>query len=122
MKVMLRSNGFEGHRARARARAKKIDRGEQIAKEITLNFADPLDMVSVLTEQRIKLLHKVREERLSISALALALHRDPKSVRRDVEKLREFGVVRTCVEANPGHGRVSIVEPVARTIALHATL
>jgi predicted transcriptional regulator len=122
MEITVRADGLKGHRARALIRAKRIDRGEPIAKEITLNFADPSDMASVLTEQRMRLFSLVKCNKLSVTGLATALRRDPKSVRRDVCKLEEMGVLRTRLDVNPGHGRVKIVEPAAETIALHATL
>jgi hypothetical protein len=50
------------------------------------------------------------------------LKRDPKSVRRDVLKLEQAGVVRTREQINPSHGRVRIVEPVAREYRLTAVL
>src|SRR5271169_6361811 len=71
-------------------------------------------MVEVLTAQRLRLVQKVRTKSSSITALAAALKRHPKSVRRDVLKLERAGVVRTREQINPGHGRVKIVEPVAR--------
>jgi predicted transcriptional regulator len=52
---------------------------------------------------------------------AKKLGRDPKSVRRDVAKLEQYGVVRTREEINPGHGRVKIVEPVADLFELRAS-
>lgn len=118
MKVTLRADGLKGHRARALERARKIDQGELLEKEVALNFADPLDMASVLTAQRMRLLTMVRRERLSITGLAAALKRDPKSVRRDVIKLEEAGVVRTYFNVNPGHGRVKLVAPAAEQIEL----
>jgi predicted transcriptional regulator len=56
-----------------------------------------------------------------VTALAKKLKRDPKSVRRDVAKLEQYGIVRTREEINPGHGRVKIVEPVAKSFELRAT-
>jgi hypothetical protein len=59
----------------------------------------------------------VRTKSSSITALAAALKRDPKSVRRDVLKLERAGVVPTRQQINPGHGPVKIVEPVAANTA-----
>ena len=79
-------------------------------------------MVEVLTAERLRLVQKVRTKSSSITALAAALKRDAKSVRRDVLKLERAGVVRTREQINPGHGRVKIVEPVAREYRLTAVL
>ena len=103
-------------------RARKLDRREAIKPEITITFADPLAMVEVLTAERLRLIQKVRTKSFSITALAAALKRDPKSVRRDVLKLERAGVVRTRQQINPVHGRVKIVEPVAREYRLTAVL
>jgi hypothetical protein len=78
--------------------------------------------VKALTAERLRLVQRVRARSSSITALAAALKRDPKSVRRDVLKLERAGVVRTREQINPGHGRVKIVEPVAREYRLTAVL
>lgn len=123
MTIKVNANGFDGFAARARARAKKADRREPLDSEIVLSFADPLDMLSVLTEQRVRLFDTVRRKPdLSISSLAIEVKRDAKAVRRDVSKLEECGIVRTVIRPNPGHGKTRIVQPVAKRIALHATL
>ena len=92
-----------------------MDRREAIKPEITITFQDPLAMVEVLTAERLRLVQKVRTQSSSITALAAAPKRDPKSVRRDVLKLERAGVVRTRQQINPGHGRVKIVEPVGKS-------
>jgi predicted transcriptional regulator len=122
MKLRINTDGFEGYAKRAVARARKLDRREQIKPEITITFDNPLAMLEVLTAERIRLVQKVRTKSSSISALAAALGRDPKSVRRDVLKLERAGVVRTREEINPGHGLVKIVEPVARECQLTAVI
>jgi predicted transcriptional regulator len=122
MKLRINADGFEGYAKRALERARKLDRREAIRPEITITFEDPLAMVEVLTKERLRLVQTVRIKPSSITALAAALKRDPKSVRRDVLKLKRAGVVRTCEQINPGHGRVKIVEPVARQYRLTAVL
>lgn len=122
MRTIIRTDGLEGHAKRALARARKLDRGESIEAEVTLTFADPLDLLEILTANRLRLVEAARERRHSVSSLAAALKRDPKSVRRDVVKLEQAGMLRTYEEANPGHGRVRIVEPVAGKVELRASL
>ena len=95
MKLKINTDGFEGYAKRALERARKLDRREAIKPEITITFEDPLAMVEVLTAERLRLVQKVRTKSSSITALAAALKRDPKSVRRDVLKLERAGVVRT---------------------------
>jgi predicted transcriptional regulator len=122
MKLKINRDGFEGYAKRAVVRARKPDRRERIKPGITITFDNPLALLEVLTAERIRLVQRVRAKSSSISALAAALGRDPKSVRRDVLKLERAGVVRTREQINPGHGRVKVVEPVARECRLTAVL
>jgi len=122
MKTTIRTDGFEGYANRAASRARRLDRSEPVEAEITLTFADPLDLLEVLTANRLRLVEAARKQKHSLSSLAAALKRDPKSVRRDVVKLERAGMLRTYEESNPGHGRVRIVEPIAESVELRATL
>jgi predicted transcriptional regulator len=122
MRLKINADGFEGYAKRAVARARKLDRRERIKAEITITFENPLAMVEVLTAERIRLVQKLRTRSSSITALAAALGRDPRSVRRDIQKLERAGVVRTRQQINPGHGRTKVVEPVAREYRLTAVL
>jgi predicted transcriptional regulator len=121
MKITVRSDGFDGYKKRALARAAKLARREAIRPEMTITFDNPLTMLEVLTAERIRLCETARRKALSISALAAELNRDPKSVRRDVLKLESAGVVRLHEQINPGHGRVRIVEPTAKRFELIAS-
>jgi len=120
MKVTVHSDGFEGYKKRTLARSKKLARHEKIQPEATITFESPLAMLQVLTAERIRLCEVARRQPFSISALAGELKRDPKSVRRDVLKLEQVGVLRTREEINPGHGKLRIVEPVAERFELRA--
>jgi predicted transcriptional regulator len=92
-----------------------------VRPEVTIIFDNPLEMLEVLTAERIRLCEMARRQPFSITALAAELKRDPKSVRRDVLKLEAAGVLRTREQANPGHGRVRIVEPTAQRFELVAS-
>ncbi|HEY1902347.1 MAG TPA: hypothetical protein VGG56_07965 [Terracidiphilus sp.] len=120
MKITVRSDGFEGYKKRALARAVKLARREPVRPEVTITFDNPLAMLDVLTAERIRLCKTARRQAFSISALAAELKRDPKSVRRDVLKLEAAGVLRLHEQINPGHGRVRIVEPTAQRFELIA--
>jgi predicted transcriptional regulator len=121
MKVTIHSDGFEGFAQRAIERAKKMDRGERITPSRGLTFESPTQMFEVLTAQRLRVVEVARVKPYSVTALAKKLRRDPRSVRRDVAKLEKYGVVRTREEINPGHGRVKIVEPVAKRFELRVS-
>jgi predicted transcriptional regulator len=121
MKLTVQADGFEGWAKRGRERAERLTRGEKIVAVKTINFDSPLEMLEVLTVERMRLLEAARTQAFSVTGLAAALKRDPKSVRRDVMKLVRVGVLRTREEINPGHGRVKIVEPVAKRVEMRAS-
>jgi len=121
MKLKIHTDGFEGFAQRAIERAKRMDRGERITPSKGLTFESPMQMFEVLTAQRLRMVEVARTKPYSVTALAKKLKRDPKSVRRDVAKLEQYGVVRTREEINPGHGRVKIVEPVAKRFELRVS-
>jgi predicted transcriptional regulator len=121
MNLKIHTDGFEGFKERSLERARKMDRGERVAPSFGITFETPMQMFEVLTAQRLRVVEVARTKPYSVTGLAKKLRRDPKSVRRDVKKLEQYGVVRTREEINPGHGRVKIVEPVAESFELRAT-
>ncbi len=121
MKLTVHTDGFEGWAKRGLERARKMSRGEKIAPSCAITFESPLQMLEVLTAERIRLCEVARTQPFTISGLAAALKRDPKSVRRDIAKLEEAGLLRTREEIKPGHGRVKIVEPVAKNFNLQTS-
>jgi len=122
MRITIKTDGYEAYKQRSLERAKKIDRGEKIVPERSITFDSPEHMLECLSPERIRLCEIVRTQTFTVSSLAAALKRDPKSVRRDIRQLEKYGIVRTREQVNPGHGRVKIVEPVARKIELRASI
>ena len=100
----------------------KTPRQARAGRKLKINTDGFEGYAKLLTAERIRLVQKGKVKIASISALAAALGRDPKSVRRDVLKLERAGVVRTREQINPGHGRVKVVEPVASECQLTAVL
>jgi predicted transcriptional regulator len=119
--VTVRADGFEGWVKRGRERVRRIARKEKIEPEMTINFESPLEMLECLSPERMRLFAATKARACSMSELAAELKRDPKSVRRDVQKLERAGVLRAREAINPGHGRVKIVEPVAERFELRAS-
>jgi len=107
---------------RVREHAGKLDRGESFPAAITITFEDPEELLKVLTAERVRLLRRARAGSLPISDLASGLRRDVRAVSRDVGLLERAGLLRTHYRPNPGHGRIRIVEPVAREYRLTASL
>ena len=120
MKLTIRADGFEGWEERGRVRAERLARKELLEPEMTINFDCPMEMLACLTAERMRLFKVAQKRPHSVSELAVALKRDTKSVRRDVQRLERAGVLRTREAVNPGHGRVKIVEPVAESFELRA--
>jgi predicted transcriptional regulator len=102
--------------------AERLDRGDEIEAGITITFEDPLEMLEILTAERVRLLRKTKTGALPISDLASQLDRDVRAVSRDVVRLERAGLVRTSFRVNPGHGRCKIVEPVAKEYLLTASI
>jgi len=121
-KVRIGVDSVDGFLARARERARKLDRGEKITPEIVISFEDPADMLRVLSAQRIRLLRLAKKKPMPVADLAGQLKRDTRAVSRDVDLLEEFGLLRSRYETNPGHGRRRIVDARASTYQLHAAI
>jgi predicted transcriptional regulator len=112
-KVTIHTDGFEGFRKRSLERAKKLDRGELLEPEKILTFENAF---KTLTRARIGVFRKVKEKEISITALAESLNRPREAVSRDVTALHSVGLVKLRNVANPGHGRIVMVSPVAKKI------
>ena len=121
-KVRVTNDGLKGFFGRAREHARKLDRGEKLAAEMTITFENPSDILQILSPQRIRVLEFARRGAKPVSTLASGLKRDTRAVSRDVELLEQFGLLRTRYETNPGHGKRSIVEPRAEKYQLIASV
>ncbi len=121
-KVTIKTGRSDEFFRRVRARAEKLDRGESLPAEITISFEDPMELLSILTSERVRLLERAKAGSLPISDLAVGLKRDIRAVSRDVAVLERAGLLRTSFRTNPGHGRLKIVEALARGYRLTANL
>lgn len=124
VRVRVTNDGLKGFFGRAREHARKLDRSEKLAPEMTISFENPSDIMLILSPQRIRVLEFAKKKRgaTPVSALASGLKRDTRAVSRDVELLEQFGLLRTRYTANPGHGKRRIVEPCAEKYQLIATV
>ena len=113
-KVTIKTGSTDEFFHRVRGRAEKLDRGESLPAEMTISFEDPMELLSILTSERVRLLRRAKGGSLPISDLADGLKRDVRAVSRDVVVLEKAGLLRTSYRANPGHGRLKIVEALAR--------
>lgn len=108
--------------SRMRADARRLDRGNKLAAELTVSFEDPAEFLEVITPARVRILQEIERRPVAIFALATALCRDPSAVRRDVALLESKNLVRTWKIPNPGHGTRTVVERAAASIELSATV
>ena len=119
-KVTIKTGSADEFFHRVRGRAEKLDRGESLPAEMTISFEDPMELISILTSERVRLLRRAKGGSMPISVLADGLKRDVRAVSRDVVVLEKAGLLRTSYRANPGHGRLKIVEALARGYRLTA--
>lgn len=119
-RVNITNDGATGFFTRAQEHARKLDRGEELAPEVTISFESAADMMKVLSPERVRILDAAREGVYSVSILASELKRNTRAVSRDVDLLEQFGLLSTRYEINPGHGRLRIVEPRAEKYRLVA--
>jgi predicted transcriptional regulator len=92
-KVSIATDTTEGFFNRVRGHAAKLDRGETIPAKISITFEDPLEMLNVLTAERVRLLRWARAGSQPISELATGLKRDVRAVSRDVVRLEKAGLL-----------------------------
>ena len=122
MKTIIGVESFDEVMKRSTERAAKLGRGEAARAERRVSFETAEDLVAYLTPQRLRLIRAVREQPLSISALALSLKRDRGAVSRDVRALRTAGLVRVKKAVNPGHGAIQLVQARAKTMTVRAII
>jgi predicted transcriptional regulator len=121
-KVVIRTDEIAGFFDRARAAAKRADRGEKFEGKVTLSFEDPQRMFTVLSEARRRLMLEVMHEPKSISELSQRLHRNRAAITKDISLLERVGLVVSERQNNPGHGIQKVVRSVAPKIEMVATL
>jgi len=122
MKVRISNDGVKGFFGRAREHARTLDRGGELAPEMTISFENASDMMRILSPQRVRVLRVARQGAAPVSRLASGLKRDTRAVSRDIDLLEQLGLLRTWYQANPGHGRRRIVEPCAAKFQFVATV
>ncbi len=121
--VAIVEDGMDAFFKRVRANARKLDRGESLPNESVIFFENSVDMLRMLTTERVKLMRELRTKGpISITILADSLGRNKRSVSRDVTAMREAGVLKTKLVPNAGHGRQLIVSPAAKRVELKSML
>lgn len=122
-KILITQGTDEDFFARGKALAKRLDRRERIgARDVaaTITFEDIADLLHALTPARLELIRVVKSEPGSITSLAQRLNRDRSAVTRDVELLRQIGILEVEDRPEPGHHRQKWVSPRAPLMKLEA--
>jgi predicted transcriptional regulator len=123
VKIEVVEDGMDAFFKRVRSNARKLDRGEPIPNESVIFFESSIDMLRMLTTERVKLMRELRAAGpVSITILADKLGRNKRAVSRDVTAMREAGVLKTKYVSNAGHGRHLLVMPAAKRVELKSTL
>jgi len=121
MKATIQTSSFDKFENRVIEKARKMDRKEPIEPGITITFEDPMDMIKMLTDARMKLLRTTKEkQRMTISEIANKVGRDRRAIQRDLSVLENFGLIKSYLEPNPGHGKHKVVEACAENYTLMA--
>lgn len=121
-KLIIRTDDASGFFVRAKAAARKADRGGKFAGTVTLSFENPKRMFAVLSESRRQLMIEIMRESRSINELTHRLRRNRSAITKDVGMLEKMGLVVCQRRTNPGHGIEKVVRSVAPRIELVATL
>jgi predicted transcriptional regulator len=118
-----KSPALKAHSIRSKAVARALDeQAESLPYSKVFTSFEFEDFLAQLTPKRFELLRIASKGRHSIADLAIASHRNPSAVSRDVSKLSELGLVKVESVNNEGHGQKKIVLPVANTISLSASI
>ena len=120
MKTRFIQEPFESMIERSLERARKLDAGEGLEVDNVISFEDPLDLLELLSVERIRLLKAARGTPIPVDELARKLGRPRPSVMRDIKRLEALGVLERRREPNPGHGRMTLVQTVGERFELTA--
>jgi predicted transcriptional regulator len=123
MEDFAKSTALKAHAQRSKAVARALDtKAETLPYAKTFTSFEFEDFLSQLTPKRFELLRLASKGGRSISDLAIAAHREPSAVSRDVARLSKLGLVKVEMVSNQGHGQKKIVMPVASTISINASI
>jgi predicted transcriptional regulator len=118
-----KSTALKAHSTRSKAVARALDeQADSLPYSKVFTSFEFEDFLTQLTPKRFELLRIASKGRHSIADLAVASHRNPSAVSRDVSKLSELGLVKVESVSNEGHGQKKIVLPVANTISISAAI
>ena len=83
-RLIVRTENLDDFLARAKDVARRADTGSQFDRSITISFSDVVDMASILTKERIRMLQALLGVEKTVSELAIELHRNQQIGRAHV--------------------------------------
>lgn len=114
---------LKAHSIKSKAVARALDeQADSLPHSKVFTSFEFQDFLTQLTPKRFELLRIASKGPHSIADLAMASHRNPSAVSRDVSKLSELGLVRVESVCNEGRGRKKVVMPVASTISINVSM
>lgn len=118
-----KSPALKAHSIRSKSVARALDeQADALPYSMVFTSFEFENFLTQLTPKRFELLRIASKGRHSIADLAVASHRNPSAVSRDVSKLSELGLVKVESVSNDGHGQKKVVLPVANTISINASI
>jgi predicted transcriptional regulator len=122
MKTIIGIEDFETVKKRSLERARKLDRRTPIKPERRVTFEREQDFNAFLKSSSRSVLVALMQQPRSLVELAQLLKRKQAAVSRDVNSLKELGLVRITKRAHATRGPELVVRAVAKRIDLHADL
>ncbi len=114
---------LKAHSAQSKTVAHALDaQAESLPYSKVFASVEFEDFLTQVTAKRFELLRIASKGRHSIADLAIASHRNPSAVSRDVSKLPALGLVKVESVNNEGHGQKKVLMPVASTIVINASI
>jgi predicted transcriptional regulator len=123
--VEIDASGRDGEVANGRfgdSSSQNLDLADWLAREAaaTITFEEIGDLLHALSPARLALIQAVKSEPGSITSLAQHLNLDRSAVTRDVELLRQLGILEVEDRPEPGHHRQKWVSARAPVMKLEA--
>jgi len=111
MSIIVKSRSVDDFFANAKTIAKAMDRGEKIDPQPSVISFDPELFFKNINSERISLLKEIKlsYEPTTIKDLSKKTHKNYNWVSRVVRQMESFGVVKTELVPNPGHGTHKVV-------------